>query len=70
MKFTMRQARLYAGLTQHEVAKSLDIADLTYGKYERGENVIRVDQAYKFSDLVGIQMENIDFFSKGTIRNV
>ncbi|WP_227744013.1 helix-turn-helix domain-containing protein [Lactobacillus helveticus] len=34
MKFTVKQAREYAGLTQREAAKQLDVALATYQGYE------------------------------------
>lgn len=61
MKFTLKQARNYAGLTQEEVAKKLGISTLTYSKYERGKSDISAKQAKKFSKLVGIEMDNLIF---------
>lgn len=61
MKFTLRQARDYAGLTQKEVAKKLGIAPMTYGKYERGNLEMRVNTAKKFSEVVGIKFDDLVF---------
>lgn len=61
MKFTLKQARDYAGLTQEEVAKKLGIATVTYGKYERGENEIKLKTAKEFSRVVGINFDDLIF---------
>lgn len=61
MKFTLKQARDYAGFTQDEVAKKLGIATVTYGKYERGENEIKVKAAKNFSKIVGIKFDDLIF---------
>lgn len=61
MKFDLRQARSYAGLSQKEIANKLDLAKLTYQKYEVGERKMRVDKAEKFSKVVGIPMNQIIF---------
>lgn len=61
MKFDLRQARSYAGLSQKEIANKLDLAKLTYQKYEAGERKMRVDKAEKFSKVVGIPMNQIIF---------
>lgn len=61
MKFDLRQARSYAGLSQKEIANKLDLATLTYQKYEAGERKMRVDKAEKFSKVVGIPINQIIF---------
>lgn len=61
MKFTLRQARNYAGLTQKEMASRLNIAEITYGMYERGERIMRVTTAQEFSDIVGVPLSDIIF---------
>lgn len=62
MKFTLRQARDYAGLTQKEMAKRLHIAQITYGMYERGEREMRVNTAKRFSEIVGIDLNDLIFY--------
>ena len=58
MKFTMKQARQYAGLTQAEMAKRL-LA--TYRDYEHGDSLMRVDKAIEFSHIVGVPLDNLIF---------
>lgn len=64
MKFTLKQARDYAGFTQDEVAKKLGIATVTYGNYERGEREFKVKAAKKFSKIVGIKFDDLIFPDK------
>lgn len=61
MKFDLRQARSYAGLSQKETANKLGLAKLTYQNYEAGDRKMRVDKAKEFSKIVGIPMEQIIF---------
>lgn len=61
MKFTLKQARQYAGLTQSEIADRLGVGLATYRTYEWGESQMRMDKAQRFSDIVGIDLSNIIF---------
>lgn len=61
MKFTMKQARRYAGYTQAEMAKNLNVALATYRDYEHGDSEMRVSKAIEFSRIVGIPIENLIF---------
>lgn len=64
MKFTIKQARQYRGLTQKEAARMLGIALVTYRDYEWNKIDMRVNIAQKFSKLVGIPMDKIIFVPK------
>lgn len=61
-KFDMRSARVKAGLTQSQVANQLKLSRKTYQEYEKGDRVLRVNVAWKFSKMVGIPFEQIIFF--------
>lgn len=61
MKFTLKQARRYADLTQQEVADMLGIGLATYQTYEWGNSQMRMDKAKKFSKIVGIDLDNLIF---------
>lgn len=61
MKFTMKQARQYAGLTQVDMAQRLNIALATYRDYEHGTSLMRVDKAIEFSRIVGVPIDNLIF---------
>ena len=57
--FTPRQARHYSGLSVQNVADKLGINSVTYFNKEKGKTRFYVDEAIKFSDIVGIPFENI-----------
>ena len=66
-KISMTAARVNAKLTQQETAEALGIDRTSYINYEKGEAIMRMDVAFKFSQLVHIPMEHIDFcLSKNT----
>lgn len=62
MKFTLKQARNYRGLSQEQVAKKIGSSVGMYGRYERGEVVMRVDDAEKFAKAVEIPFDHIIFY--------
>lgn len=64
MKFTMKQAREYAGLSQKEAAKQLNVALATYQGYEWGNVEIRIGLAKKFAKMVGMSLDQLIFYSK------
>ena len=64
MKYTIAQARALAGLSQKEIAKGLGVCEKTYIDYEKYRKIFRMDMAYKFSKITGIEMDQIIFFDK------
>ena len=60
-KISMAAARVNVDMNQQEMADALGIDRVTYLKYEKGDSVMRMDLAYKFSELVKIPMEHINF---------
>ncbi|NRO04103.1 helix-turn-helix transcriptional regulator [Lactobacillus helveticus] len=64
MKFTVKQAREYAGLTQREAAKQLDVALATYQGYEWGNVEMKIKMAKKFARIVAIPLNQLIFHSK------
>ena len=64
MKFTVKEAREYAGLTQQAAAKQLGIALATYQGYEWGDVEMRIGMAKKFAKLVSIPLAQLIFYSK------
>lgn len=64
MKFTVKQAREYAGLTQREAAKQLGVALATYQGYEWGNVEMKIGMAKKFSKIVAIPLNQLVFYSK------
>lgn len=66
MKFTVKQARKYAGLTQKETARQLGIALATYQGYEWGDVEMRIGMAKKFAKLVSIPLNQLIFCPKAS----
>lgn len=65
MGFSVKQARLYAGFTQAEIAQKLGISRDTYRKIENAPDTASVAIARKFSATVGIPIDEI-FFDKNS----
>lgn len=61
-KFTLKQARLYRGLTQRDLSHKLDMTEKTYIQYEKYRREFKVSSAIKFSEITRIPMKNIIFF--------
>lgn len=61
MIFTVKQARRMADLSQGKVADKLGVTTATYAKYERNPAKMRIDTAIKFSQVVGIPIDQIFF---------
>lgn len=67
LKISMAAARVNARLNQQQIAEQLGIDRTSYIKYEKGESIMRMDLAFKFSQIVNLPMANIDFcLSKST----
>ena len=54
-----RIARLLAGKTQSAIAEYLGISRWTYSKWEKKPDLFTVEQAKRFSSLVGIPVGEI-----------
>lgn len=59
MQFTLKQARSYAGLTQAEMAKTLNIDRGTYIKLEKDPSEATVKQLNAIADITGIPLTEI-----------
>ena len=64
MKFTIKQARMLVGLSQKDMGERLGISRSTYISLENGEQYIRVDQMYKFSEITGLPIRDIKFYEE------
>lgn len=53
----IRDARIAAGLTQHGVARQLDISDTTYQRYEYGTRAPDIVTLDKLADLFGVTLD-------------
>lgn len=50
--FTIKQARLYAGLSQQEVSKKLKVHRETYARWEKQPGLMSIDHAKLFANIV------------------
>lgn len=67
---TMKVARTMAGLTQREMAEKLGVTTTTYRNYETSVREIPLSLAFKFSDIVGVDIYHIIFFNPKVTENV
>lgn len=67
MKFTLKQARCHAGLTQAQIAKMLDIDRSTYIKIEKDVSRATVSQVAKISYITGIPLVDIFLLDNSTL---
>ena len=63
MKYSIEQARIISGLTPRQMAKILRVSEKSYLQYEKYEKTFRMDQAYAFSQITKITLEQIKFQS-------
>lgn len=61
MPFTLKQARIGAGLTHQEIAAKIGMCAQTYSKYEKNPESMSIEKAYAFSEAVGLKLEDIIF---------
>lgn len=61
-RYTPEQARRLKGISQAKMASLMGISENTYINKEKGDTKFYIDEACKFSDLVGIPLEKIIFF--------
>lgn len=66
MKFTIKQAREYRGLTQREAASRLGIALSTYRLYEWGDLEMKIGMAKRFADMVDMPLDQLIFYTKAS----
>ena len=60
-KFTMKQARTYAGLTQSDVAEKMGIDRSTYIRLEKNPDKMTIQRALDFAEITGIPLDRIFF---------
>lgn len=66
MAFSVKQARQYAGLTQAETAVRMGVSRDTYRKIELYPETATVAMAKRFSEIVGIPIDQIFFVKNST----
>lgn len=69
--FTLKGARSNARISQREMAEKLGISTNAYNRHENtDEMVFNVEQAFTFSEAVGIPMDDIMFFIPNYTKRV
>lgn len=61
MMITLKAARVNAGLTQQEAAKTLGITRGTLANYEMGRTKPDIEMAKRMAELYGIPVDNLLF---------
>lgn len=69
-KYTVKQARLLAGLTQKEMAEHMSVHRDTYRKIEINPELATIEQARLFAQIVGRPMDDIIFARDSTQSRV
>lgn len=67
LRFTLKQARTYAGLTQDEMAKLLAIHRSTYMRLEEDVSRATVGQVCKIAQITGIPLSDIFLTENSTL---
>lgn len=65
---TIKQARLLSDMTKKEMAHSLGITAQTYSKLENSPEKLTIKQAFKISEVTGIEIKNILFASLSNFK--
>lgn len=64
MKYSIKEARIKSQLTCCQMAEKLGLSEKNYIKYEQYEKIFRIEQAYHFSKITKIALEQITFVPK------
>ena len=65
---SMEAARINAKLSQVEMAQKMNMSLKTYNDYEQGKKVLRVNQAWLFSEITKYPFNKIIFLTKSTLQ--
>lgn len=66
MRYTVKQARMFAGLTQQDMANELCVHRTTYIRLEENPDSITVGQAKVISRVTGVPIDDIFFARDST----
>jgi len=61
MTYTLKQCRVGKNLTQKQMADALKIHVHTYSKYEKSPELMSIKVAKQFSEITGVNIEDILF---------
>lgn len=67
MIFTLKQARLVRGITQRDMAKSLEVHVQTYRKMEEHPDEVTIGNAKKICEILEISYDQIFFNTNSTL---
>lgn len=59
MHMHLYEARKQKGLTQEDMAKAIGVTSQQYGKREREKVSISLEEAYIFSEMLGVPIEDL-----------
>lgn len=62
MRFTMKEAAFYRGLSVEDISKALNISKATVSSYMTMKSIPKYDTCLKFSYLVNMPMKDLIFF--------
>ena len=68
--YTVKQARLLSGLTQHDMAKLMKLNIDTYRRIEKHPQESTMLRAYQISAITGISIDDIIFIDESTLSRV
>lgn len=63
LKFSLKEWRRLKGVPQTKLADALEVNVLTYSRWENGETKMPVQAALKACSLLGISVEEVNFFA-------
>lgn len=65
-KLTIREWRLMREISQEAIAEKIGVHRGTYVKWEKHNEFITIDKAYKLAELFGCTLDDIKFVFKTT----
>lgn len=66
--FTLKGARVNAGLTQKAVAKALKVSNKTVSAWETGASVPNIQQVNALCELYGRKIDEINFLPSNPLK--
>lgn len=66
--FTLKGARVNAGLTQKEAAKDINVSNKTLSSWERGTSVPNIQQVNALCELYGRKIDEINFLPTNPLK--
>ena len=67
LKISLKAARVYAGLSQKEVATTLKISNKTLSNWENGKSFPDAEKIDALCNLYGLSYDNINFLPSNSL---